>query len=320
MRGSCVRGLIVALTLASVPAMLAAQQLVSANGLDIVSIDPVTGSMTVLGRPARRPCCDGVSPYDLAGRRLFYFSAPPLASTDRLVTFNVATRIASETVVQGVVPYFAEYDPASGRVLVPSDNLTDLLSIEPTTGTAVIVGPLPLPVTALSQGESTYDAAGRRLFYLGITRSDPSTPRLATFNVVAGTGSEVPVSGPVFGFIEYDMATRRVLASRGPELISIDPATGASSVIGLLPVRASLGSTYDPVNRRLFYLGDSTSAEGRTLGMFDLATGRSSQVPVPGASIFVEYDAVHAAVPALQSFLLIFLLAVLVIIGLSASR
>lgn len=309
------RCLIVALTLVSVSITLAAQQIVSMSGLDIVGVDPVTGSVTVLGRPATHPSHIGVSSFDFVGRRLFYFGAnPPASVTDRLVTFNLSTGIASEVIVPGVLPYFAEYDPASGRVLAPSG--PNVISIEPTTGATAIVGPLPLPV---SQGESTYDPVGRRLFYLGLNRSDPSTPRLATVDVAAGTGSQVPVPG-VFGFIEFDPATGRVLASRPPQLVSIDPATGASSVIGILSLNPHLGSTFDPANRRLFYLG--TNSSDTQLVMFDLGMGSSRQLLAPGLFVFAEYDAVHnavhEAVPALQSFVLILLLVILVTNGLSA--
>src|SRR5436309_1393264 len=108
-------------------------------------------------------------------------------------------------------------------------------------------------------------------------------------------GSSIVTAAPLslsLLFLPLTVSAQRILSPSGTDIVSIDPATGASTTVGPLPVSnpAQGESTYDPFGRRLFYLGINGPDPTTRLATFNVSTGTGSQVPVPSAFGFIEYD------------------------------
>src|SRR5262249_40326389 len=134
---------------------------------------------------------------------------------------------------------------------------------------------------------SSIDPYGRRLFYLG---SDGINTFLVTTQLPTGVTSQVNTPG-LFGFAEYDSTTGMIIAARGSNVVAVSPATGSTTTIRALPVSgvAQGESSFDPLTRRLFYLG-TTNGTDTLLVTLPLAGGAATQVSVPGANGFAEFD------------------------------
>lgn len=285
---------------------LAAFVTVNRANTHIVSINPSTGAETVIAPlPLGSSVAGGTSTFDVAGRRLFYLAS------DGVTLYLVTVSLDTGAVTQVAVPsagLLAEYDPVTGNVLI--DSGATLRAVDPTTGAGTTVA--SLPSTGIAGGTSTFDAVGRRLFYLG---SDGVTVFLVTVSLTSGTATQVPIASAGL-LAEYDAVTGTVVVDSGSGLSAVNPTTGTSTPVATLPPTGIAGgtSTFDEGGRRFFYI----SSDGVTISLVtvSLITGNVTQIPFASSGIFVEYDAATADVPALTPSMLLLLVFAISCLGL----
>jgi len=233
------------------------------------------------------------SSFDPIGRRLFLSTGPSGPSTS-LTTISVTTSATTQVSAPDIFG-FLEYDPVTG--LVYAAKSSGIVGINPATGAMVSVAPSPGSIHV----GSSFDPIGRRLF-LATGLSGPSTT-LTTISVT--TGATTQVSAPdIFGFLEYDSLTGLVYAATSSGIVGISPITGAMVNVAPSPGSIHLGSSFDPIGRRLF-LATGPSGPSTSLTTISVTTGATTQVPAPDTFGFLEFAPVAIPVPATSLKMLI---------------
>jgi hypothetical protein len=169
------------------------QSVLAADDSTIFSVNPTSGAITPIATLPSAGFAGGTVTYDPVGRRLFYITSTGTVASLVTVALNTGTVTRVAAPLDAI---FAEYDPQSGSVLVPQ-GLT-LVAIDPVTGATRTIG--PLPTTGIAGGTSSYDPAGRRLFYGGFVGSQFS---LVTIAIASGTNHSVAASTDAI-FTVYD--------------------------------------------------------------------------------------------------------------------
>jgi len=203
------------------------------------------------------------------------------------------------------------FDPVTGRIFGARSDL--VVSIDPSTGSESTVATIS-PAPYLSMG--VLDVSGRKLYFFATGPMLTGTV-LRTVNLNTGSVVDVPLPSS-YGFVEWDSATGKLIAASGNAIVSIDPATGSQTLLAATPVVLfGYVSAFDPITRRLFFLG-SVGASAY-LVTFNLTTRTFSQTPFSDAA-FLEYSFDVAAIPDLRLWSLVLLGATLVLIALSRFR
>src|SRR5713101_1356282 len=104
---------------------------------------------------------------------------------------------------------------------------TNVVSIDPLTGTQVARG----PALIAHLGIHAIDLVGRRLFY---EATAGSASVLSIFDLNTNTTTQVPLASS-FGFMAFDPVTGRIYGVQGFQVVSVDPASGISTVLATSP-------------------------------------------------------------------------------------
>ena len=194
-------------------------------------------------------------------------------------------------------------EPCSAQLLTLGTNQTTgvfgAVAVDPATGahtTLVPIGPSPLAVVS---GSIAYDAFGQRLFF--ITNPAPVQLELYTVHIASQVTTHVPLPANSGVELVFDAARNRLLTiglvSGAYAVLSIDPATGASSVVAPVapsPLPMVLGSmAFDPLGQRLFFI--TNPAPGQLeLYTVNIATQITTHVLLaPGSGSELLFDPVR---------------------------
>lgn len=161
------------------------------------------------------------------------------------------------------------------------------VTFDPATGTVAGTG-ITATTFGTFQGISTADPAGNRFFTLDSGVGQNST--LTTVDLNTRTATSVPVIGSST-FIEYDPGSGLIYGVQATGFVTINPATGAVTPIGLPTGSYYQGiSTSDPAGRRIFALGPGNVSGQSRLTILSAATATATEVTFLGSSPFIEYD------------------------------
>ena len=284
------------------PSLARAQLIYEPQFSNIVTVDPQTGN-TVTRGPALSAHL-GVSATDILGHRIFYEAT--VGSGNVLAIFHTDNPSLTDQVPLSGPLAFMAFDPVTQ--LVFGARYDQVVSISPTTGSETpIVATSPTPY--LSTG--VLDSVNRKLYFFASGPSFTGTV-LRTVNLQNNLVTDTPLPNN-YAFLEFDQATGRLITARGNDIVAIDPANGAESVIAAVPVNLfGYVSAFDPIQRRLFFTGSVGSQS--YLVTFNLQEITFSQVPSPSPA-FLEYSFDISAIPVSPLWVIIGLAAVLGAIG-----
>jgi len=150
----------------------------------------------------------------------------------------------------------------------------ELVSIDLTTGAGTLIGTLPETMT-----EGAYDTVNNRLYAQGSNGSfilyeiDPSNG--AEISSVATTGAYNGME-----FVGNTLYATMILGSGAPsELVTVDPATGVATVIGLTGYGPISGLAYSGT---MYGMVAGNDADAGSLVTIDMATGVATMVGPTG--------------------------------------
>ena len=272
------------------------------GGRQVVTIDPSTAAITTISASIAPPngTPSGVIALDRAGNRFFFAGTPGVESTPRLYAVDTSSggvlsnpAIEPATSVQGL-----EYDEAEDVLFglrTPAASAgKQLVRYDIGTGVGTIVGPASTAI-GMPSGVTTLDASGNRFFFIG-TQGSETTQRL--FTVDTGTGAilsspEVDSSASIIG-LEYDdagnilYALRTPLADGGKQVVSLNAATGAATVVSG-SIGPSLGiasgvTAIDGAGHRFYFVATPSGESDSRIYTVNTATGTLLTSPVISGS------------------------------------
>ena len=150
----------------------------------------------------------------------------------------------------------------------------ELVSIDLTTGAGTLIGTLPETMT-----EAVFDAANSRLYAQG------SNGSFMLYEIDSSNGamiSSVSTTGAYNGmeFVGSTLYASMILASNAPsELVTVDPATGTATVIGLTGYGPISGLAYSGT---MYGVIAGSDAAAGSLVTIDIATGVATMVGPTG--------------------------------------
>lgn len=217
------------------------------------------------------------------------------------------------------------YDPTSGVLFAFSDSTSDLISINPHTGAASVVGPLGLSqITGIGTGGLTFDDTGRLLLSAG----DTSNPGSSLYEVDPATGAAVFIgshgmSTPIEAIAYGKGALFGVTTFPDLSLYQIDSATGTASFIGTLgaSIGGQIGMSFDSGGTLWLVDEDGLAIFGNVYTV-NTGTGQAT-LQAPTAAYFESFESLAipittTSVPALGNPGLVVLAGVLVCIAFTA--
>jgi hypothetical protein len=275
--GMCVLGLFLD------PGRSDAQELYGADfqagQITIFSIDPVAGTMTPLVATGAPSLAGGISAFDPVGNRFFFMAGD-------LYTVDLDSGTVTNVSLGGVSPLL-QFDSVAGQLYGAdfSAGQITIFAINPLTGTMVPV--VNTDATSLVGGISTFDAAGKRFFFMS------SGSVLYTANVATGSFSSVNLGG-AFPQLQFDQASGTLYGadfSAGHiSIFVINPQTGTMSPVAATGAVSIAGgiSAFDPATKRFFFISNGH------LYTVNVVTGQVSSVSLGGANPLLQFDAMHA--------------------------
>ena len=186
--------------------------------LQVLSIDPDTGVVQTLFTAAI-PFSESRFTFDAAGRRLFVLSDNN-NGFQKLNTINLTNgNITTVSVASVTTTYFGmRYDPVTNRLIVlgATNTGTELLSIDPATGSTQVLWTAGSPIIALADG-MTFEPVSRTAIIF-----DGQTNELVFVNIDTGN---VSISAPLPGIAgqtePYGLFAVAPVATDAPTLSTI---------------------------------------------------------------------------------------------------
>lgn len=250
--------------------------------VELISIDPATGAATVIGNMGLTTLESDPSGFELLPDDTLLAFDPQSGLSDRMLTIDKVTGVASEIGPTGTPPGSSvggvARDPDTG-VYYASDGVK-LLSVNPSTGAATVIGPHGQTISGLSFGPpvacmigldetstlfdvqasdgsgsnaratGVLELGGLALSPAGTLYATRSTGNAFLYTVDIAAGTATPVGalgiGQSEGGLDFDPGSGVLYGVNGNvngELFTIDTTTGAASLIG--PVEDEFG---DPVD------------------------------------------------------------------------
>ncbi|MCP4901158.1 MAG: hypothetical protein GY906_29665 [bacterium] len=270
------------------------------GGRQLVSLDPVTGTVIPLGTgiTTSLPSASGVDAIDGAGGRFFFVASPPGETDSRLYTMDTTTgAVLHSPTLLGTGTAFINgltYDDVNSVLFGlrnPGGGGRQLVTLDPATG---VVNPLGTGITSSlpsASGVNALDATGGRFFFVASPPGETDS-RLYTFDTTSGVLLHSPsLAGTSTAFIngmEYDAVNSVLLGLRNPggggrALVSLDPVTGAITAIGTgittsLP-SASGVTALDAAGERFFFVASPPGETDSRLYTFSTQTGATLNSP-----------------------------------------
>jgi hypothetical protein len=247
---------------------------------ELLTIDPATGQITVLGDiTGLATLPSGVAVQDSTNDRLYLHGNDSSVPTGlpRLYISNTQTGafVASSPISRSLMALVRE--DGTGRLLGAWKNtdrdIEELLSIDPSTGQATVLGDIT-GLVGTSSGVAALDSANNRFYMFGVDGS--STTRLYISNTQTGALVASPQIARHLAALFVETGTGRLLgawwnATRSvEELVVIDPSTGQATLLGDITGLAGLSSgvaALDSANQRLYVYGVDGSSNPKLFVM-----------------------------------------------------
>jgi hypothetical protein len=263
-------------------------------------LDPVTGTKDQLAKVSTlKSLSAGMSAIDPAARRIYQIGASDGDSpgVQRIYSLDVESGDVLASPVLDAAIEDIEVDGA-GRVLGIARNgtTTELRAIDTATGATTVLSTLP-SLDAVVTGSSAVDRDAGRLYEAG-SGSDGMGRRIFTIDAKSGAVLASPVMDTPCINIALDPAGKgRLLcvatASDGKQLRALDPATGATSVLGAIPRldTALQGITaLDTQALVLYQIGKAKGDPATRLFGIDVKTGAVVSSPGLGTELFTNME------------------------------
>jgi len=260
------------------------------GGRQLVSIDPATAAVTPISASIDPPngTSSGVVALDTGGGRFFFVGMPSSGTDWRLYSVDTGTGavISSPAIDPATSILGLEYDDAADVLYGmrnPGDGGKQIVTYDPATGVATPISASISPPLGVPGGVTALDAAGHRFFFIG-TPSAEFVHRVYTVNTVTGAVISNPTVDPATSILglEYDDAEGVLYALRNPgdggkQLVRLDPATGAATVVSA-SIAPPLGipggvNALDTVGNRFFFIGVPSAESDFRIYTIDTATG-----------------------------------------------
>lgn len=263
-------------------------------------VDPVTGTKDPLATlSALQSLSAGMSAIDPAARRTYQIGASGGESpgAQRVYSLDVEGGDVLASPLLDAVIEDIEVD-GTGRVLgiARKDTTTELCAIDTATGATTVLSTLP-SLDAVVTGSSAMDRGAGRLYEAG-SGSDGLGRRIFTIDAKSGAVLASPVMDTPCTNIALDPTSAgRLLcvatASDGKQLRALDPATGATSLLGAIPLLDTVlqGITaLDTEALVLYQIGKAKGDPATRLFGIDVVTGAVLSSPGLGAELFTNME------------------------------
>ena len=266
-------------------------------------IDPATGVVTDiedLAGPEQGQLVnvtgDPLAHRIYALRQSVVFTPPStIAIHNQLLTINSDTGAVTAGAIGAVGNGQIVFDDASG-LLYQLNFGGRISSIDPLTGKSTLVA--TVPVTS-SDTLSLVVVPGASTIYVGQSTFDYETGGenydVITVNLTSGTSTTSPLNAGRLGFLMYDSSSGTLLTSDRQNLYSVDPGSGAETVI----------SNYNNNSQALFFFSGAVDASTSTvylhLNAFDFFNPLDQIVTIDEHSGSFAFSAANITTPQLES-------------------
>jgi len=260
------------------------------GGRQLVILDPATAAVTPLGSSIDPPngTSSGVVALDSGGGRFFFVGMPSSGTDWRLYTVDTTTgaAVTSPAIDPATSILGLEYDDAADVLYGmrnPGDGGKQIVTYDPATGIATPISASISPPLGVPGGVTALDAAGNRFFFIG-TPAAEFVHRIYTVDTVTGAVLGNPTVDPATSILglEWDAAEGVLYAQRNPgdggkQLVRLDPATGAATVVSA-SISPPLGvpggvNALDASGNRFFFIGVPSAESDYRIYTVDTSTG-----------------------------------------------
>lgn len=218
------------------------------DACEIITIDPATGLGTRAATLGTRNL-EGLA-FDPGAGVLYAVRSDP----SRIVRVDRSTGVVTHTIPLAFrMVRSIEYDPGRGRLYAIELDANQLLAIDPTNGSVRAIGTLNL----ISVEGLAFDPAADRLY-----GGDRLTGQLVEIDLATAATRPIAALGSLANVgMMFHASTRSILSLDAPRIAAIDPVTGSSTTLGVLPVVGLTGLAPGPDPDFVYGVGDNQLVE-----------------------------------------------------------
>jgi Fe2+ transport system protein FeoA len=268
----------------------------------IAKVDPVTGAPTTLVTTTATSLSAAQAAYDAAQRRVFFQDG------GRLFTVNLATNnisLVSEANCCAYLLFDALHNQLLGVGFFGGLQI-QVAKIDPVTGTATTL--TTTTAATLSGAQAAYDPVQQRVFF-------QDSSQIFTVNLATNCSSHITepncCADLLFDAFRSQLLGVGFFGGSQVTVAQIDPVTGTPTALVTTPANTLSGAqaAYDTVQQIAFF------QDGSRLFTVNLATNITSQTSEASCCPSLLFAAPSINVPALGSFALLAIFAVLMFVG-----